>query len=127
MPERFEMRLDSRHHMRDLGGIFEPLRSMSMLLPKAASPRWIVRPLKRVSERCIGTRATIAVGISDPRGLRPGAALQLNDSAIELGASADFGPLGRACMALSGSFASGGAVLAVVDVARQRSAVGPCR
>ena len=107
MPERFEMRLDSRHHMRDLGGIFEAPALDIDVVAEGSFAALDRQALETRFGALHWDRATIAVGISDPRGLRR-AALQLNDSAIELGASADFGPLGPGMHGALGSFASGG-------------------
>ena len=93
MPERLEMRLDSRHHMRDLGGIFE---APALDIDVEAVGAFAALNREALTSRFGALhwdRATVAVGVSDARGIRQ-ASLQVNDADIELEASADFGPLG---------------------------------
>ena len=107
MPERLEMRVDSRHHMRNLGGIFEaPALDIDVVAEGAFAA------LDRdVLEARFGAlhwqRATIAVGVSDPRGIRQ-ASLQMNDVGIELEASADFGPAAPGLRGALGGVEHGG-------------------
>ena len=107
MPERLEMRLDSRHHMRNLGGIFEAPAFDIDVVAEGAFAALDRQALEARFGALHWDRAAIAVGVSDPRGIRQ-ASLQVNGAKIKLEASADFGPVGPGMRGALGSLTKGG-------------------
>lgn len=107
MPERLDMRIDSRHHLRDLGGIFEMPALEVDVVAEGAFAALDRNALEARFGALHWERAAIAVGISDPRGIRQ-ASVRVRDAEIELQASADFGPLGPGLRGAVGGLESGG-------------------
>lgn len=107
MPERLAMRLDSEHHMRNLGGIFEAPALDIDIVADGSFATLDRQSLEARFGALHWDRATIAVGVSDSRGIRQ-ASLRVNDAEMKLEASADLDPVGPGMRGTLDGLAEGG-------------------
>ena len=93
MPERFELRMDARHQMRQRGIFSAPMFDVDVTATGSFAPLDLAQLAARYGELELN-RASIAIGVSDPRGVREAAlAWTANgaEEAVELSASAGHG------------------------------------
>ena len=94
MPERFDLRMDASHQMRQRGIFSAPMFDVDVTATGSFAPLDLAQLAARYGELELN-RASIAIGVSDPRGVREAAlawtAHGMQEKAVALSASAGHG------------------------------------
>ena len=94
MPESLELRMDTRHQMRRRGIFEAPMFDVDVAATGRFAPLDLAQLRSRFGDLQL-QRATLAVGVSDPRGVREAALTwttgDMRETAIDLSASANNG------------------------------------
>ena len=94
MPERLELRMDASHQMRQRGIFSAPMFDVDVTATGSFAPLDLAQLAARYGELELN-RATVAIGVSDPRGVREAALAWTvhgtEEKAVELSASAGHG------------------------------------